>query len=91
MAEGGAIFFSFADSRLDELRLNAAAAVYGLSTAQRQLAAHIVAGTPLATAAEAMSITANTARTHLRRVFEKTGVHTQPALVRVLLSAAPSL
>ena len=35
-----------------------------------------------------MKITPNTARTHLNRVFEKTGVRTQTALVRVLLSTA---
>jgi DNA-binding CsgD family transcriptional regulator len=34
-----------------------------------------------------MGITANTARTHLNRIFDKTGVRTQPALVRVLLTA----
>ena len=34
-----------------------------------------------------MGTTESTARTHLNRVFDKTGVRTQPALVRVLLSA----
>ena len=34
-----------------------------------------------------MGITSNTARTHLQRIFDKTGVHNQSALVRVLLSA----
>jgi DNA-binding CsgD family transcriptional regulator len=35
-----------------------------------------------------LGITANTARTHLDRIFDKTGVRTQPALVRALLSVA---
>ena len=33
-----------------------------------------------------MGISVNTAKTHLKRMFDKTGVHAQPALVRLLLS-----
>lgn len=40
-----------------------------------------------AVAAERLEISINTARTHLQRAFDKTGVHSQPALVRRLLSA----
>ena len=88
IAESGKIFFSLGDPGRDEQRLDAAAIVYGLSRAQRQVAGHIVAGHTLAETAEHMGITVNTARTHLDRVFEKTGVRTQPALVRALLSVA---
>jgi DNA-binding CsgD family transcriptional regulator len=35
-----------------------------------------------------LGITANTARTHLDRIYDKTGVRTQPALVRALFSVA---
>jgi hypothetical protein len=34
---------------------------------------------------------ARRARTHLQRMFEKTGVRSQPALVRMLLSVASPL
>jgi DNA-binding CsgD family transcriptional regulator len=34
-------------------------------------------------------VTLNTARTHLRRLFDKTGVRTQAALVRALLAITP--
>jgi DNA-binding CsgD family transcriptional regulator len=35
-----------------------------------------------------MKIKPSTARTHLERIFDKTGVRSQPALVRLLLLAA---
>jgi DNA-binding CsgD family transcriptional regulator len=86
IADSGQILLSLAAQGNEEKQLAAAAVVFGLSPAQRQIAAQIVAGRSVAEAAGAMGITANTARTHLERIFEKTGVRTQPALVRVLLS-----
>lgn len=88
VAEAGAILFSLANKSFDEQRLKAASAVYELSPAQKQVATLIVEGLSLADIATRMKITPNTARTHLDRVFEKTGVRTQSALVRVLLSTA---
>ena len=55
------------------------------------MAGHVADGLSLTQVADRMGITANTARTHLKRVFDKVGVRTQPALVRVLLSAAAPL
>lgn len=89
--DAGMIVFSFGAEALDQQRLDLAAAIYGLSPAQKELAAHVAEGLSLVEIAERMNITANTARTHLNRVFDKTGVRTQPALVRVLLSAAAPL
>jgi DNA-binding CsgD family transcriptional regulator len=83
----GSIIFSMDTAGINEKRLDAAAVVFGLSHAQKQLAAHIAEGRSLPEIAENMGITANTARTHLDRIYEKVGVRTQPALVRVLLSA----
>lgn len=88
-AEGGQIILSLHVPGIDAHRLEVAAAVFGLSPAQKQIAGLVVEGVALPEIAERMAITSNTARTHLNRVFEKTGVHTQPALVRVLLSSAP--
>jgi DNA-binding CsgD family transcriptional regulator len=84
----GSIIFSMGTAGINEKRLDAAAVVFGLSHAQKQLAAHIAEGRSLPEIAENMGITANTARTHLDRIYEKVGVRTQPALVRVLLSTA---
>ena len=60
--------------------------MFGLSAAQQRLAAEIVRGHTLPIAASALGISVNTARTHLNRIFDKTGVHSQAALVRNLYS-----
>jgi DNA-binding CsgD family transcriptional regulator len=88
IAESGSVYFSLGDKKRDAQRLKAATVVYELSPAQERVAALIVEGLSLAEIAARMKITPNTARTHLDRVFEKTGVRTQSALVRVLLSTA---
>jgi len=86
--ESGKIWFSFSDPGLTEIRLSAAAAIFGLSATQQQVATLIANGLPLTDIATQLGITANTARTHLDRIFDKVGVRTQAALVRVLLSTA---
>ena len=88
IADGGSVYFSLGDRQRDAQRLKAATLVYELSPSQEQVATLIVEGLSLAEIAARMKITPNTARTHLDRVFEKTGVRTQSALVRVLLSTA---
>lgn len=87
VADGGAIFLSFGNRQISAERLELAAVIYGLAPAQKRLAGLVAEGRTLNQIAEEMGITPNTARTHLQRVFDKTGVRTQTALVRVLLSA----
>ncbi|MCR6633423.1 helix-turn-helix transcriptional regulator [Devosia sp.] len=84
--QGGTIYFLMEGQGLTETRLDLAAAIYGLSAGQRRLAGLIADGQTLPDAAREMDISANTAKTHLQRIYDKTGVHTQPALMRVLLS-----
>ena len=67
-------------------RLKYAKMVFGLSDGQLRVARQIALGESLKSAAHNLGISANTARTHLARLFEKTGVNNQPALVRLLLS-----
>jgi DNA-binding CsgD family transcriptional regulator len=86
VADADAIFFLLDGQPMTDRRLDVAATIYGLSAGQRRLAGLIAEGRTLPDAAQAMGITANTAKTHLQRIYDKTGVHTQPALVRVLLS-----
>jgi len=88
-AEGGQIIISLHVAGIDEARLDVAAAIFGLSPAQKEAARLVVEGLSHREIAERLAISANTVRTHLNRVFEKTGVRTQSALVRVLLSSAP--
>lgn len=69
-----------------DARLNVAKIVFGLSEGQMSLVHRIVSGDNLKTASDALGISVNTARTHLSRVYVKTGVNSQTALVRTLLS-----
>lgn len=91
IADGGHVHFSFGDVGIAEQRLDMAALIYGLSPVQKQVARLVADGLSLVEIAERLGITANTARTHLNRIFDKTGVRTQPALVRALLSAVAPL
>lgn len=59
-------------------------ALYGLTPAEAAVAAAIGGGRPLAAAAADLGISPLTARTHLKRVFDKTGVHRQVELVRLI-------
>ena len=58
---------------------------YGLTPAEATLAVEMLRGDGRAAAAERCGISINTARTHLIRVFEKTGVSRQAELIRLLL------
>lgn len=73
------------EDNLDK-RLKFAQTVFGLSEGQTRVAGHIARGEGPKALAETMGISVNTVRTHLSRLYEKTGVSTQAALVRLLLS-----
>jgi DNA-binding CsgD family transcriptional regulator len=59
---------------------------YGLTPTEARLATTLAEGATLEQAAAAMGVTRNTIRTHLKRVFAKTGTNRQGALVRLLLT-----
>lgn len=81
----GGTYVTFDDGLRVARSLELAKNVFGLSEAQTRLAEMITAGSGLTASAQELGITVNTARTHLSRIYEKTGVNTQTALVRVLL------
>ena len=60
---------------------------FGLSGAELRLCEALIQGQTLLEAAKSLNISRNTAKTHLARIFDKTGVHSQPALIRVLARA----
>lgn len=91
IADGGMILVSFDDEWSAGRRLESAAIVYGITPAQTRLATLIVGGCDLVEAARRLGVSANTARTHLQRMFDKTGTRSQPALVRALLTVAAPL
>ncbi|MEO6013241.1 MAG: LuxR C-terminal-related transcriptional regulator [Devosia sp.] len=91
LAESGLIQISVNDTGISDERSTAAALIYGITPAQLQVMRAILAGHSLVQAAEKLGISINTARTHMRRMFEKVGVRTQASLVRALLSSAAPL
>lgn len=85
-SHGGAVLFvsdSDASVRPTPMRL---AAVYGLTAAEAQVAAHIAVGEGVGAAADAQGISENTAKTHLKAVFAKVGVNRQSQLVRRIIA-----
>lgn len=86
LVDAGTIYFLMDEQSMTGERLDIAAAIFGLSASQRRLAGLIADGLALPDAARQMGISANTAKTHLQRIYDKTGVHTQPKLIRVMLS-----
>jgi DNA-binding CsgD family transcriptional regulator len=65
--------------------------VFGLSAAETRVAAALLDGESLERLADRLCISRNTARTHLRRLFAKTGTARQADLLRVLLGTHPPL
>lgn len=62
--------------------------LFELTTAERALVEHILSGASMADAETALGITANTARTHMKSIYRKTGARSQADLVRLLKDAA---
>ena len=61
-------------------------AIFSLSKTQTEIVRLIGKGMELSKAAEALGVTKNTARTHLRRVYEKVDVNSQIELLRLVIS-----
>ena len=77
------------DDRLLGNAIAKAGKVFGLTPAQMRVAEAIARGHDLTATAKALNVRPNTVRTHVRRMFERTAVKSQPALVSKLLSVAP--
>ena len=74
-----------------QTNLECLAATFGLTPAESRLADHFTQGKSLTESAEALGITQETARVHLKRIFEKTYTHRQGELMRLLLSSPAAL
>jgi DNA-binding CsgD family transcriptional regulator/PAS domain-containing protein len=59
--------------------------LYALTASEARLAALLASGKSLDEASSAMGVTMNTARAYVKRVYNKTGVHRQSELIRILL------
>ena len=60
------------------------AELFGLTTAEANLAGALYATGDLAAAAHQLALSAESARSRLKLVFDKTGTHGQPALVKLI-------
>lgn len=69
-------------------RVDSSALAFDLSDSQHRVALGVVAGESLPEIAQGMGISPSTAKTHLQRVYQKTGTNTMTALVRTLLSVS---
>jgi DNA-binding CsgD family transcriptional regulator len=62
--------------------------LYGLTPAEAKVAALIVRGMSARQAAEGLAISYNTVKSHLKRVFAKTGTKRQGDLIRLIVGRA---
>jgi DNA-binding CsgD family transcriptional regulator len=58
---------------------------FGLTPTEGRLALHLATGDSLRSAAARLDITYETARTHLKNIFVKTGTHRQSQLAILIL------
>ena len=65
--------------------------LFGLTAREATLACELAAGHSLEAAAAKLAISRNTARTHLKGVFRKTGVQRQTALVLLVSALSPAI
>ncbi len=88
-AYNGILLVTFRDGNNERARLKEAAELYQLSPAQMRVAELVLEGRNLQQIAEALDVAVSTTKTHLSRIFDKTGARTQSALVSKLLGASP--
>jgi len=77
-----------AEAPLDSRRLRI---LFGLTPAEVRLSRALVKGQSVAEYANETGVTSNTARTHVKRIFSKTGVRRQSELVRLLLKSSAGI
>lgn len=73
-----------APASVDEVALSA---LYGLTGAECRLITFLLNGSTLQTAAKALGVSPNTARTHLKHVFMKTDTNRQTQLISLLIGS----
>jgi DNA-binding CsgD family transcriptional regulator/PAS domain-containing protein len=65
--------------------------LFGLTPAEIRLCIALVKGKSVEEYADAAAISSNTARTHVKRIYSKTGVRRQSELVRLLLKSSAGI
>lgn len=65
--------------------------VYGMTGREALVSIHLAQGKTQAEVAECLNVSINTVKTHLRGVYEKLGVHSQPQVVAILSNSTARL
>ncbi len=86
-----AVLFIRDPEHTQESRVELLQRLYGLTGSEARLSDLIALGMTLKRGAEVLGLTEASAREYLKRVFRKTGVHSQPDLVRKVMSLPPGL
>ncbi|MDY0881461.1 helix-turn-helix transcriptional regulator [Dongia soli] len=81
------VFFILSPDQKVQIDDQALCRLFRLTAAEARVAGLIANGTHLDDIAEQLDVSLNTVRTHLRHIFEKTGVERQADLVHLLLRA----
>ncbi len=79
----------FGQAQGDEVLRDRLLMALGLTVAERRLAQQLLAGKSLSDAAAENNLTISTARSYLKRVFAKTGVHRQSQLITLYHTLIP--
>ncbi len=85
-ARNGEINVVFGEHDMARQRVQLTSESFGLSEAQTRSALALTAGLSIAEGAKQMGISVNTFRTHLARIYDKTGAKSKTDLVRLMLS-----
>lgn len=88
-AQAAAAVFITQPARPPPRDIGAIAANFGLTSAEARMLDQLAAGASLAEVARALDISANTAKTHLSRIFSKTGVSRQADLISLVDTMMP--
>jgi DNA-binding CsgD family transcriptional regulator len=65
--------------------------LYGFTAAESRVAEKLMQGESVAEAAEELHVSVNTARTHVKSMFDKTDTHRHRELLRILLSSVATI
>ena len=85
------VIFVSDPEQASEAPFQAISRLFGFTPTEASLAMMLSNGLSLDEASEQLNVSRNTARTHLRSVFSKTGVSRQPMLVRLILKSVAAL
>lgn len=85
------LFVTDPTSNLAQAPEQALSSLFGLTRAESRICRLLVGGSSLEQAASKLGISMNTARTHVKRVFDKTGAHRQSDLMLLFTSRIPPI